>query len=169
MSTLIVTYVKKTTAQNEIGPGVLSSLLPLQQAAPILWPPDMKNWLIWKDCWCWERLKAGGEAGDRGWDGWMASPTRWTWVWASSGSWWRTGKPGVLQTMGSQRVGHDWATELKWKIKARKDRRRQEVILPPVTGKAGGRYSQAEPETVQLQEPSAQAERQSRDSLWTNP
>ena len=54
-----------------------------------------------------ERLKAGGEGDDRGWDGWMASPTRWTWVWASSGSWW-TGKPGALQSMGSQRVGHDW-------------------------------------------------------------
>ena len=114
MSTLIVTYVKKTTAQNEIGPGVLSSLLPLQQAAPILWPPDMKNWLIWKDCWCWERLKAGGEGEDRGWDGWMASPIQWTWGWVGSGSWWWTGKPGVLQTMGSQRVGHDWETELNW-------------------------------------------------------
>ena len=48
---------------------------------------------------------------NRGWDGWMASPTQWTWVWASSGRWWRTGKPGVLQSMGSQRVRHDWATE----------------------------------------------------------
>ena len=62
--------------------------------------------------WWWKRLKAGGEGDDRGWDGWLASPTRWTWVWASSGSWWWTGKPGVLQFMGSQRVGHDWATEL---------------------------------------------------------
>ena len=79
--------------------------------APILWPPDAKNWLIGKDTWCWERLKAGGEADDRGWDGWMASPTWWTWVWVGSGSWWWTGKPGVLQFMGSQRVGHDWVTE----------------------------------------------------------
>ena len=55
--------------------------------------------------WCRERLRAGGEGDDRGWDGWMASPTRWTWVWASSGSWWGTGKPGVLQSMGSQRIG----------------------------------------------------------------
>ena len=55
--------------------------------------------------WCWERLKAGGEGDDRGWDGWMASSTWWTWVWASSRSWWRTGKPGVLQSLGSQRVG----------------------------------------------------------------
>ena len=61
--------------------------------------------------WCWERLKAGGEGDDRGWDGWMASPTRWTWVWVGSGSWWWTGKPGVLQSMGLQRVRHDWMTE----------------------------------------------------------
>ena len=64
--------------------------------------------------WCWERLKAGGEEDDRSWDGWMASPTRWTWVRASSGSLWWTGKPSVLQSMGSQRVGHAWATELNW-------------------------------------------------------
>jgi len=54
--------------------------------------------------WCWERLKAGGEGDDRGWDGWMASPTQWTWVWVNSRSWWWTGRPGVLQSMGSQRV-----------------------------------------------------------------
>ena len=80
--------------------------------APILWPPDMKNSLHWKRSWCWERLKAGGEGDDRGWGGWMASPTRWTWVRTSFGSWWWTWKPGVLQSMGSQRVGYDWATEL---------------------------------------------------------
>ena len=62
--------------------------------------------------WCWERLKAGGEGDDRGWDGWMESPTRWTWVWVSSTRCWRTGKPGVLQSMGSQRVEHNWVTEL---------------------------------------------------------
>ena len=66
----------------------------------------------WKRPWCWERLKSGGEGKDRGWDGWMASPSQWTWVWASSRSWWWTGKPGVLQSMGSQRFGHDWVTEL---------------------------------------------------------
>ena len=66
----------------------------------------------WKRFWCWERLGAGGEGDDRGWDGWMASLTRWTWVWVNSGSWWWTGRPGVLQFTGSQRVGHDWATEL---------------------------------------------------------
>ena len=66
----------------------------------------------WKRPWCWERLKAGGEGDDRAWDGWMASLTRWTWIWASSGSWWWTGKPGMLQSMGLQRVGHNWVTEL---------------------------------------------------------
>ena len=64
--------------------------------------------------WCWERLEAGEEGDDRRWDGWMASPTQWTWVWASSGSWWRTGKPGILQSMGSWRVGHDWVAGLNW-------------------------------------------------------
>ena len=73
-----------------------------------------KNWLIWKRPWYWERLKVGGEGDNRGWDGWMASPTQWTWVWVNSGSWWWTGRPSVLQSMGSQRVGHDWATELNW-------------------------------------------------------
>ena len=68
----------------------------------------------WKRLWCWEGLEAGGEGDHRKWDGWMASPTRWTWVWVNSGSWWWTGRPGVLQFMGSQRVGHDWATELNW-------------------------------------------------------
>ena len=65
---------------------------------PILWPPHAKSWLIGKD-WCWEALRAGGEGGDRGWDGWMASPTRWTWVWVISRSWWWAGKPGMLQSM----------------------------------------------------------------------
>jgi len=65
---------------------------------------------------CWERLKAGGKGDDRGWDGWMASPTRWTWFWADSGSWWWTGRPGVLWFMGLQRVGHDWATALNWTL-----------------------------------------------------
>ena len=67
-----------------------------------------------KRLWCWERLKAE-EEGDRGWDGWMASPTQWTWVWVNSGSCWWTGRPGMLWFMGSQRIGHDWASELNWK------------------------------------------------------
>ena len=66
----------------------------------------------WKRPWCWEGLGAGGEGDNRGWDGWMASLTQWTWVWVNSGNWWWRGRPGVLQFMGSQRVGHDWATEL---------------------------------------------------------
>ena len=82
----------------------------VEAETPILWPPDVKYWLTGKSPgarkdWRWE------EKGETGWDGWMASLTRWTWVWASSGRWWRTGKPGVLQSMGSQRVRHDWATE----------------------------------------------------------
>ena len=68
----------------------------------------------WKRPWYWEGLGAGGEGDDRGWDGWMASPTQWAWVWVNFGSWWWTGRPGVLRFMGSQRVGHDWATELNW-------------------------------------------------------
>ena len=65
----------------------------------------------WKRPSCWERLRAEGEGGDRGWGGWMTSPTQWTWIWANSRRYWRTGKPGVLQSMGSQRIGHDWVTE----------------------------------------------------------
>ena len=82
-------------------------MLKLQYFGHLMWRTDH-----WQRPWCWERLKAGGEGDDRGWDGWMASPMWWTWVWLSSRSWWWTGKPGVLQSMGSQRVGHDWATEL---------------------------------------------------------
>ena len=82
----------------------------------ILWPPDVKSWLIWKD-WCWERLRTGGEGDDRGWDGWMASLTQWTWVWVDSGSWWWTGRPGVLRRVTkSQTRLSDW-TELNWKLK----------------------------------------------------
>ena len=73
-----------------------------------------KEMTPWKRPWCWERLKAVGEGDDRGWDGWMASPTRWTWVWASCRSWWWTGTPGLLQSMGLERVRHDWVTELNW-------------------------------------------------------
>ena len=85
---------------------------------PILWPPDAKSWLIWKDAAGkdWRREEKGRE-----WDGWMASPTQWTRVWVNSRSWWWTGRPGMLQSIGSQRVGHgqslrtgsDW-TELSW-------------------------------------------------------
>ena len=68
----------------------------------------------WKRPWCWERLKAGGEGDSRGWDGWIASPSLWSWVWVCSGNWWWTRKPGMLQFMGLQRVRHDWVTELNW-------------------------------------------------------
>ena len=82
---------------------------------PVLWPPDELT--PWKRPWCWERLKAEGEGNSRGWDGWMASPIQWTWVWVGSRSWWWTGKPGVLQPIGLQRVGRDWVTELNWSEK----------------------------------------------------
>ena len=68
----------------------------------------------WKRLWCWEGLRAGGEGDDRGWDGLMASLTWWMWVWVNSRSWWWTGRPGVLRFMGSQRVRHEWVTELNW-------------------------------------------------------
>ena len=68
----------------------------------------------WKRLWCWEGLGTGGKGDNRGWDDWMASPTRRTWVWVNSGRWWWTGRPGMLRFMGSQRVGHDWVTELNW-------------------------------------------------------
>ena len=76
-----------------------------------IWCEELTHW---KRPWCWERLKVGGEGDSRGWDGWMASLTWWTWVWESSRSWWWTGKPGVLQSMGWQKVRHDWGTELNW-------------------------------------------------------
>ena len=87
---------------------------------PVLWPPHVKSWLV-KRLWCWEGLRAGGKGDDRGWDGWMASLTRWTWVWVNSGSWWWTGRPGVLRFMGLQSRTRlsDW-TELNkesWKVK----------------------------------------------------
>ena len=65
----------------------------------------------WKRPWCWDRLKAKGEEGGRGWDGWMASLIQWTWTWANSGRWWGTERHGVLQSMRSQRVRHDLVTE----------------------------------------------------------
>ena len=69
---------------------------------PVIWMTHLKR------PWCWEGLKAGGEGDDRGWDGWIASPTQWTWIWVNSGSWWWTGRPGMLQSMGSQRVRYNW-------------------------------------------------------------
>ena len=80
--------------------------------APVILPPDANHQLIGTRPWCWERLRAGGEGSDRGWDCWMASPTWWTWVWANSGRWWMTGKPGMLQSIGldSRTWISDWTT-----------------------------------------------------------
>ena len=85
----------------------------VEAEAPILWPLDAKSWLIWKDP---DAGKDWGqeEKGTTRWDGWMASLTQWTWIWVDSWSWWWTGRLGVLQSMGLQRVGHDWETELNW-------------------------------------------------------
>ena len=98
----------------EISPGCsLEGLIlkvKLQYFGHLIWTADSFE----KTLKGWERLRAGGEGDDRGWDGWMASQTQWTRVWVNSRSWWWTGKPGVLWFMGSQRVGHDWATELNW-------------------------------------------------------
>ena len=92
----------------EISPGISLEGMMLKLKLATSW----EELTHWKTVWCWEGLWAGGEGDDRGQDGWMASPTWWTWVWVNSGSWWWTGRPGVLQFMGSQRVGHDWVTEL---------------------------------------------------------
>ena len=85
----------------------LMLMLKLQYFGHLMWRADSfeKTLML-------ERLWAGGEGDDRWWDGWMASLTQWTWVWVDSGSWWWTGRPGVLWFMGLQRVGHNWATEL---------------------------------------------------------
>ena len=100
---------------------ILKKISPEYSLEGLVWSWNSNSLATWseelthlKRSWCWERLKVGGEGDDRGWDGWMASPTQWTWVWVNSGSWWWTGGPGVLQFMGLQRVGHDWATELNW-------------------------------------------------------
>ena len=77
-------------------------------------------------CVRWEGLGAV-EGDNRRWDGWMASQTRWTWVWVNSGRWWWTGRPGVLRFMGSQRVGHDWATELNWRGRFQKEAAKAKV------------------------------------------
>ena len=114
----------------------LESPLDCKEIQPVHPKGDQSLGVHWKDwCWswnsstlatwckvrthlkrpyCWERLKVGWEGDDRGWDGWMVSLTQWTWVWVNSRSWWWTGRPGVRQFMGSQRVRHDWVTELNW-------------------------------------------------------
>ena len=94
-------------------PWIFTGRTDAEAEAPILWPPDAKSWLTGKRPWWWERMRAKGEGGDREWDGWMASPTQQTWLWANSGKEWRTGKPCVLQPMGSQKSQtqlSDWTT-----------------------------------------------------------
>jgi len=81
---------------------------------PILWPPDTKNWLIWKEPDAGKDWRCEDKGTTRGWDGWMASATQWRWVSVNSRSCWWTARPGMLQSMGSQRVGYDWATEQNW-------------------------------------------------------
>ena len=85
----------------------------VEAETPVLWPPHAKL-THWKRPWCWERLKAGGEGDDRGWDGWMASLTQWRWIWVDSRSWWWTGRPGVLWSVGLRRDGQSWVTEPNW-------------------------------------------------------
>ena len=91
-------------------PWIFIGRIDAEAEAPILWPPDSNSWLRKRRRY-WERLKAEGEEGGSGWDDWMVSPTQWTWIWANFERWWRTGKPGVLQSLGSQRVRHDLAAE----------------------------------------------------------
>ena len=115
-------YCKEIKAANPEGNQSWIFIGRTDAEAPVIWPPDAKNWLIWKapdagKDWApilptLQGLRAQGEGDDRGWDSWMASLTQWTWVWVNSESWWWTEKPDMLQFIGSQRVGHDWATEL---------------------------------------------------------
>ena len=85
----------------------------VEAETPLLWPPDAKSDSLEKTL-NLGKMRVGGEGDDRGWDGWMASLTQWTWVWVNSGSWLWTGRPDMMQSMGSQRVGHDWVTKLNW-------------------------------------------------------
>ena len=99
-------------------PWILIGRTDAEPEAPILWQPNVNS------PWCWERLRAEGEEGIRGWDGLTASLIQWTWTWASSRRWWRTGRPGVLQSMGSQRGRHDWVPEQHNTIKVSKQNAR---------------------------------------------
>ena len=102
----------KNSQESSLAPqfkSISSSVLSLLYGPPLTSIHDY--WKNHTDL-CGQRLKAGGEGEDRVWDGWMTSPTRCTWVWVNSRSWWWTGRPGMLWFMGSQRVGHDWVTEL---------------------------------------------------------
>ena len=89
----------------------MSASLLFQEHYPNTWCKELTHL---KKPWCWERLKAGGEGDGRGWEGWKASPTQWTWVCVNSGNWWWTGRSGVLQSMRLQRIRHTWETEINW-------------------------------------------------------
>ena len=100
----------------EINPEILIGRTDAKAETPILWPTWCEELTHWKRLWCWERLKARGEEGDGGWDGWMASQTQRTWVWINFRSWWWTGQPGTLQSMGvakSRTQLSDWTTTTK--------------------------------------------------------
>ena len=107
-------FIRKQRTQRNKHKAVLRGRTDAEAQTPMLWTPGWEEMTDLKRSWCWESLKAGGEGDDRGWDDWMASVTQWTWVWVNSRSWWWTVRPGVLQSVGSQRVGHDWVnwTEL---------------------------------------------------------
>jgi len=96
----------------EISPGI--SLEGMMLKLKLQYFGHLMRRVDWLEDWCWVGLGARGEGDDRGWNGWMASLTRWTWVSVNSGSWWQTGRPGMLRFMGSQRVGHNWVTDLIW-------------------------------------------------------
>ena len=93
---------------------ILKEELPRSVGAQYALVTSCEELTHWKRLWCWKGLRVGGEGDDRGWDGWMTSPTRQTWVWVNSGSWWWIGRPGILQFMGLQRVGLNWVTQLNW-------------------------------------------------------
>ena len=114
---IILVYIAASWLELEVS-WVFTGRTDAEAEMLILWPPDAKSWLIWKDPYAGKDLRVGGEGDDRGWESWMASPTRQTWVWVDSRSWWWTGRPGVLRFMGLQRVGRlsDW-TELNWRVK----------------------------------------------------
>ena len=120
------TVVLEKTLESPLGckrsnQSILKEVSPEYSLEGLMLKPKLQYFgdLMWrvthlKRPWCWERLRAEEERDDRGWDSWMESPTQWIWVWVNSGSWWWTGRPGVLWFMGSQRVRHDWAAELNW-------------------------------------------------------
>ena len=120
------TVVLEKTLESPLDCKELQPVHPKDQSLGVHWKDWCWSWnsntlATWcevlthlKRPWCWERLSAGGEGDDIGWDGWMASPTQWIRVWVGSGSWWWTGRLGVLRFMWLQRVRHNWATELNW-------------------------------------------------------